>query len=75
MTPHRDAQLVPRRLVVPQKFRGMIDTNHVVYLPEGWSAKILYMGGLSGTRFMTWGPDSVLYVTNPGSVRILALPD
>jgi glucose/arabinose dehydrogenase len=75
MTPHRDVELKAQRVMVPEKFRGRIDTNHIVYLPDGWSAKIFYMGQLSGTRFITWGPDSVLYVTNPGSGRILALPD
>lgn len=76
MTPHRDAPLVAKKLVVPEKYRGLIDTNRIVYLPAGWTAKVFYIGSMiDGTRFMTWGPDSVLYVANMNNGNVIALPD
>ncbi len=76
MTPHLDAPLVATQLVVPDKFQGLIDAGRTLYLPEGWTAKVFYMGGsLNGPRFMTWGPNGDLYVSSPGSSQVLALPD
>jgi len=75
MTPSVDLGLKPQRLQVPEKFRGKIDTNLTVYLPDGLTARVYHVGSLSRPRFMAWGPDSVLYVADPGAQRIVALPD
>lgn len=75
MTPAADLHLKPQRLQVPAKFRGRIDTNFTVNLPEGYVARVFHIGSLSGARFLTWGPDSVLYVSSAGSSLIMALPD
>ncbi|MDB5034838.1 MAG: hypothetical protein JWQ98_2079 [Chlorobi bacterium] len=75
MTPHMDVPLKTQHIIVPEKFSGAFDPNHTVNLPEGWTAKLFYVGELNGSRFMAWGPDSVLYVANQGSGLVYALPD
>lgn len=42
-------------------------------LPPTFKTEV-YASGLSGPRFLTFGPDGVLYVTERGSGRITALP-
>lgn len=45
-----------------------------VTLPPGFTAN-LFASGLSGPRFIAFGPDGVLYVADRGNGRIAALPD
>jgi len=75
MTPLKQTKLVPVRLVVPEQFKDKIHRDHVLYIPEGYSAKVFYAGRLDKPRFFAWGPDSVLYVANKNSGEIIALPD
>ena len=75
MTPVKEAKLVPVKLIVPEKFKGMIKDDLVLNVPEGYTAKVFYAGGLSKARFFAWGPDSVLYVANKNSGEIIAMPD
>ncbi len=75
MTPHRDLGLQPRTVRVPDKFTGKFDATHVVWLPEGYTAQLYWIGGLAAPRFITWGPDSVLYVASSQNGRVFALPD
>lgn len=76
MTPHVDVPLVTTSVVVPAKFQGMNMDGHTLNLPEGWRVNVFYAGtGLNKPRFLTWGPDSVLYVANVTSGRVMALPD
>lgn len=75
MTPKKDLGLKPVKVIVPEKFKGKISDNLTVNLPEGYKAQIFYTGGLQKPRFFTWSPDSVLYITDMNSGKILALPD
>ena len=75
MTPVKEAKLVPVKLIVPEKFKRMIKDDLVLNVPEGYTAKVFYTGGLSKARFFAWGPDSVLYVANKNSGEIFAMPD
>ena len=75
MTPVKETKLVPVKLIVPEKFKGMISDDLVLNVPEGYTAKVFYTGGLSKARFFAWGPDSVLYVANKNSGEIIAMPD
>jgi len=75
ITPVKEAKLVPVKLIVPEKFKGLIKDDLVLNIPEGYTAKVFYAGGLSKARFFAWGPDSVLYVANKNSGEIIAMPD
>jgi glucose/arabinose dehydrogenase len=75
MTPVKEAKLVPVKLIVPEKFKGLIKDDLVLNVPEGYTAKVFYAGGLNKARFFAWGPDSVLYVANKNSGEIIAMPD
>jgi glucose/arabinose dehydrogenase len=75
MTPVKKTMLVPVRILVPQKFHGVIPEDLVLNVPRGYSATVFQAGGLSKPRFFAWGPDSVLYVANKNSGEIIALPD
>ncbi|MGA7161298.1 MAG: hypothetical protein WBZ48_09860 [Bacteroidota bacterium] len=75
MTPVREAKLVQVKLIVPEKFKGMVKDDLVLNVPEGYTAKVYYAGRLSKARFFAWGPDSVLYVANKNSGEIIAMPD
>jgi glucose/arabinose dehydrogenase len=55
---------------------AMDPTLHGIYVPRGWSASVFAAGPqFDKPRFMTWGPDSVLYVANMNKNNVLALPD
>ncbi len=75
MTPVKQARLVAVKLIVPDKFKGIIKDDLVLNVPEGYTAKVFHTGGLNKPRFFAWGPDSVLYVANKNSGEIIALPD
>ena len=75
MTPIRETKLVPVKLVVPEQFKGKIPDDLVLNVPEGYTARVFYTGGLGKPRFFAWGPDSVLYVANKNSGEIIAMPD
>lgn len=75
LTPAHDLGLKAQKLVVPEQYREVVKSDHVLYLPDGFSARVFYAGRLDKGRFMAWGPDSVLYIANKSSGEILALPD
>jgi glucose/arabinose dehydrogenase len=75
MTPIRETKLVPVKLIVPDKFKGKIRDDLILNIPEGYTARVFYTGGLGKPRFFAWGPDSVLYVANKNSGEIIAMPD
>lgn len=74
MTPYVSIPLVSTPVIVPPKFQGMFNNDRILNLPEGWSVKVFQGNGLFRPRFLTWGPDSVLYVADIAG-RIVALPD
>jgi glucose/arabinose dehydrogenase len=61
---------------------SMVDLSGVVgggeeaslQLPAGFTAEV-FASGLNGPRFITFGPDGVLYVADRGANRIVTLPD
>lgn len=55
---------------------GVIGPGDVADLgvPSGFAVNV-FAQGLNGPRFMTFGPDGVLYVADRGNDRIVALPD
>ncbi|MCX6140284.1 MAG: PQQ-dependent sugar dehydrogenase [Candidatus Kapabacteria bacterium] len=70
--------LVRTAIVVPPQYGsvGLNPTTHQVSIPRGWTANVYFAGaGLDKGRFMSWGPDSVLFVANVNKSNILALPD
>ena len=75
VTPIKDLNLIPVKLKVPQKFRSFIDTNRILYLPQGWTAQVFCIGGFSKPRFMEWSPDSVLHISDLNTGNIYAMPD
>lgn len=75
MTPVKQAKLVPVKLIVADKFKGIINDDLVLNVPEGYTAKVFHTGRLNKPRFFAWGPDSVLHVANKNSGEIIALPD
>ncbi|OYU97631.1 MAG: hypothetical protein CFE21_04890 [Bacteroidetes bacterium B1(2017)] len=71
-----DGPLVKKTLIVPSKFKGLIDTTYTVNLPSSYQASVFYIGGLSKPRVLEISPKGVLHVIdykNNGS--IYALPD
>ena len=77
-TPVISDGLVRTAITVPPQYAsvGLNPTDHSLNIPEGWSASIFFAGNrLDKARFMTWGPDSVLYVANYDANEILAMPD
>ncbi len=74
MTPPANLGLQPVQVEIPAKFSGQMGA-HTLNVPPGFRVKLFQISGLSGPRFLTFGPDSVLYVSNPASGRIVALPD
>ncbi|MCX7737146.1 MAG: PQQ-dependent sugar dehydrogenase [Candidatus Kapabacteria bacterium] len=75
MTPKKELGLKPVKVLVPDKFKGIISENLTVNLPEGYKAQIFYTGGLQKPRFFSWSPDSILHLVDMNSGKIIALPD
>ncbi|MSQ46593.1 MAG: T9SS type A sorting domain-containing protein [Ignavibacteria bacterium] len=75
MTPIKNVPLFPKKIIVAEKYKNLINENLFLNVPAGYSVKVFYTGRLNKARFLTWGPDSVLYVANKTSGEILALPD
>jgi glucose/arabinose dehydrogenase len=73
LTPVKNIQLHKQEVGVQKKW--ILSGNHSVNIPEGYKATVFYTGKLSKPRFMTWGPDSVIYVANMNSGEVIALPD
>lgn len=77
-TPKKTVETSRVSIEVPARFSsvGLNPNVHQLSIPVGWTAKIFYAGTpLSKPRFMSWGPDSVLFVANMNGNSILALPD
>jgi glucose/arabinose dehydrogenase len=49
--------------------------TYTLNVPEGYKASVYYRGRLSKSRFMCWGPDSMLCVANMNSGEVIGLPD
>ncbi len=65
-----------RQLNPPVNLVGSLGSGEAidVTLPPGFAANV-FAGGLSGPRFIAFGPDGVLYVADRGNGRIAMLPD
>jgi glucose/arabinose dehydrogenase len=75
MTPVQPVDLQPIELEVPAAFSRFLPNRPVLNLPEGYRAKVFYAGPeLNKPRFMAWGPDSALFVTDLRG-GIFKLPD
>ncbi len=77
-TPQSSGDLRRTQITVPEPFKAVniVPGVHDVFIPEGWTAKIFFAGtALGKPRFMSFGPDSVLFVANMNKNNILALPD
>ena len=77
-TPKDGGDLVQNSISVPSKFSALTlsPTLNQVSIPRGWTASVFFAGAaLDKGRFMSWGPDSVLFVANMNRGNILALPD
>jgi len=68
--------LVKSNLIVPDKFKSLMDTMHQVYLPEGYKASVFYIGGLTKPRVLEISPNGILHVIDyKSNGSIYALPD
>ena len=77
-TPTEHVGLVRSTITVPAKYSALnLNPNvHTLEIPQGWTASVFHAGAtLNKPRFMSWGPDSVLFVANMNLNNILALPD
>lgn len=77
-TPKDAGDLVPVSIAVPPRYAsiGLNPTQHQISIPRGWTASVFFAGfPLDKGRFMSWGPDSVLFIASMNSSRILAIPD
>ena len=77
-TPKVSGGLVPCVVRMPAKYRAInIDSvRQRLRLPQGWTANVFAAGSdLAKPRFMSWGPDSVLFVANMNKNNIIAMPD
>ncbi len=77
-TPKSSGDLRAATISVPSKYSSIaLDPSvHKVNVPEGWTASVFFAGSRLGKpRFMSWGPDSVLFVANMNAGNVLALPD
>lgn len=77
-TPKVTSGLSQVSIKVPPQYAsvGISPTQHKIWIPTGWTATIFFAGSaLKKPRFMSWGPDSVLYVANMNGNNVLALPD
>ncbi|MCH8285652.1 T9SS type A sorting domain-containing protein [candidate division KSB1 bacterium] len=75
MTPLGNLNLIPQTLQVPAQFQGSIANNLTVWLPDGFTASVFHIGGLSKLRFMVFSPDGILHVASKNGRSIIALPD
>ncbi|MBC8124445.1 MAG: PQQ-dependent sugar dehydrogenase, partial [Candidatus Kapabacteria bacterium] len=77
-TPKDGGDLVRNTITVHPKYAALAlsPTQNQVSIPRGWTASVFFAGSaLDKGRFMSWGPDSVLFVANMNRGNILALPD
>ncbi len=65
-----------RQLNPPVNLVGSLGSGEAIdiTLPPGFAANV-FASGLSGPRFIEFGPDGVLYVADRGNGRIAMLPD
>ncbi|MDA0986164.1 MAG: T9SS type A sorting domain-containing protein [Bacteroidetes bacterium] len=75
MTPIKNIQLVQKNVFVPEKYKNFVPGNMKLNIPEGYQVKVFYAGRLNKSRFLTFGPNGVLYNANKNSGEVLALPD
>jgi glucose/arabinose dehydrogenase len=77
-TPMITGGLVPVSIAVPPKYSsvGLDAVRNRINLPDGWTANVYAAGSaLRKLRFLSFGPDSVLYGANMNGGNILAMPD
>ena len=73
LTPKADLQLQPVAVEIAEQFDRI--PEHSLNLPPGFSANVFVANNLRNPRFLAFGPDGVLYLSNMGAGQILALPD
>lgn len=76
-TPKISGNLERRAINVPSQFSslGLDPVANALSIPKGWTVSVFAANGLNKARFMSWGPDSVLFVANMNGNNVLALPD
>ncbi len=67
--------LFPQRIIVPPQFRGLIDTNLTLNLPQGFSISVFAIGSLGKPRFLEFDTNGVLHVADMYNRAIIAMPD
>ncbi|MBU3741784.1 MAG: hypothetical protein FGM24_05800 [Candidatus Kapabacteria bacterium] len=77
-TPMVTGGLTSVAISVPPQYAtvGLSPDAHRINIPDGWTANVYAAGPeLRKLRFLTFGPDSVLYGSNMNGNNILAFPD
>lgn len=65
-------------IAVPARYtsENISPTANQINIPDGWTATVFAAGApLRKLRFLTFGPDSVLYGANMGGNNVLCFPD
>ena len=68
--PHTDATAQ----FPPAPYDTIAIAGHSLYVPHGFTIKI-FAAGIPGVRSLALGPGNVVYAAQPGSGKILSLPD
>ncbi|MCS6819262.1 MAG: PQQ-dependent sugar dehydrogenase [Chitinophagales bacterium] len=76
LTPVANLNLRPVNIEVPSIYAAHFPANKIVYLPDGFKAKVFYASPLlSKPRFISFSPQGVLHVADYNTGKVIALPD
>lgn len=75
LTPIKPLKLKKELVEIPQRFKQVMNDSFWVNIPEGYRARIFFTGGLAKPRFLSFGPNGVLHVSDYNQGKIYALPD
>ena len=74
LTPPDSLPLFPQTLRVDARFASAFPVAHTLNVPAGFTVNV-FAANVRGARFMSWSPDSVLYVCAMQAGQVMALPD
>jgi glucose/arabinose dehydrogenase len=76
-TPKATLEMETRGIQVPPQFASLAldPVQNALSVPKGWTVNVFAATGMNKGRFMAWGPDSVLFLSNMNGNNILAFPD
>lgn len=75
LTPIVSLDLYTAPVEVPSKFQSTFPAGRTLQIPTQYTVSVFHAGSLSKPRFMAFGPNGVLYVSDMNAGRVWALPD